>query len=164
MRHNPHSCRQCDTTETPILRPPYPAKPLSRSTERRIIPSDLSLAASPDRQHCPAVAAVPVWCGLSIQQARRDAKNYVHLLPKLNVPSPLQMDNASQALPGTFSFRRSFCHRQMSSPAHIALASQAKRDAQTQIHSLMVARFTDRHAHAYMSPYTSFFPYTNTIL
>lgn len=39
----------------------------------------------------------------------RDAKKYVHLLPKLYVPSPSQRDDRSQALQGTFSFRRSFC-------------------------------------------------------
>ena len=164
MRHNPHACRWCDTTGTTILRPPYPAEHPTRSAEGRITPSDLSLAASPDRQHCLAGAAVPVWHGLSIQQARQGWKKYVHLLPKIHVPSPSQTDNPSQALQGTFSFRRSFCHRQMSSPEHFAFTSQAKTDTQIQIHSPMVAQFTDRHAHAYMTPHTSLFPYTNTIL
>lgn len=90
---HPHTYRWCDTTRTLIPLPPYPAKHPIHSTEGRTGPSDLRLAASPARQHRPAVAAVPVWHGLSIQQARQRCKKYFLLLPKLPVPSPLQTDS-----------------------------------------------------------------------
>lgn len=159
MRHNPHTCRWCDTAGTPITWPPYPAKHLTHSRQGRIISSDLSLAARPDRQHCPAAAAVPVRHGLS----RKGCKKYVYLLPKLHMPSPSQMDNPSQALCGAFSLEDPFATGRCL-PQHTLCSPHKPREMHKHKSTAQWLPSSQIGMHMHTCPRTPLFPYTNIIL